>query len=227
MDIKSNSLDPRLIWLKAKCSFSLMTRSAADAHNIPGLPCITSIINQVCPKLSKIKIMKVKRLVFCLFTMSLLILQACDNDDVIDKNSIFIGSGNHGESDIWIVKLNPNGQIQWRKCFGGTEGEDAYAIRQTADGGFVIAGDSNSDDGDVSGNHGGDDYWVFKTDSKANIIWQRSLGGFHKDIGTSIEQTSDKGFIIGGYSSSRDGNLTSNYGSADIWIVKLDAFTNL
>lgn len=226
MDIRSNHLDSRIAMFKPKCTFSQLKESVAGEQNKPGFHFITSFINQVCPNLSRIRKMKVKRLVFCLFTMSLLLLPACD-DDNIDKNNVFVGSGNHGEDDYWIVNLGPDGDLQWQKCFGGTESDYAVAIRQTDDGGFVIAGSSNSDDRDVSGNHGGNDYWVLKIDNKANIIWQRSLGGFHGDNATTIEQTSDKGFIVGGYSDSHDGNKTDNYGGSDIWIVKLDAFTNL
>src|SRR4051812_16927271 len=65
-------------------------------------------------------------------------------------------SANHGGSDIWIVKLNFSGSIEWQRCLGGTSDEYASSIVQTKDGGFVIAGITNSDNGDVSGFHAGD-----------------------------------------------------------------------
>jgi len=68
----------------------------------------------------------------------------------------------YGSADYWVVKLNPIGSIVWQKCLGGTLEEYPYDIAETSDGGAVIAGKSNSIDGDVSGNHGGDDIWIVK-----------------------------------------------------------------
>jgi len=69
-------------------------------------------------------------------------------------------SGNHGIYDYWIVKLNDTGAIQWQKSLGGDTIDNAYSIRQTSDGGYIVAGFSGSNDGDVSGNHGSYDYWI-------------------------------------------------------------------
>ena len=77
--------------------------------------------------------------------------------------------------DYWIVKLDANGNIVWQKSLGGSA-DDAYSIQQTTDGGFIVAG-FRSNDGDVSGNHGTNDYWVVKLDANGNIVWQKSLGG--------------------------------------------------
>src|SRR6476659_6468485 len=63
-------------------------------------------------------------------------------------------TGNHGDYDYWIVKLNSNGTIQWQKSMGGSGYDQASSIVQTTDGGYIIAGYSESNDGDVSGNHG-------------------------------------------------------------------------
>src|SRR5688572_12216209 len=85
--------------------------------------------------------------------------------------------GNHGFDDSWVVKLDDVGSLQWQKCLGGTGFEYAQDIQQTVDGGFVLAGYTVSNDGDVSGNHGGSDFWVVKLDSAGNIQWQKCLGG--------------------------------------------------
>ena len=130
-------------------------------------------------------------------------------------------SGNHGGDDYWIVKLNSGGIIQWQKSLGGTGMDEGSYINQTSDGGYIVAGISPSSDGDISGNHGSDDYWIVKLDSGGIIQWQKSLGGTGRDVAYSIQQTSDNGYIIGGYSKSNNGNVTRNYGSADYWIVKL------
>jgi len=94
--------------------------------------------------------MNIRGLIFALLTVNLFILQACDNDDDIDKNSIFIGSGNHGEYDIWIVQLEPYGDLQWQKCLGGSHAEYATSLQLTDDGGYINAGDTESNDGDVA-----------------------------------------------------------------------------
>jgi len=70
--------------------------------------------------------------------------------------------GNNGSYDCWIVKLNSTGNIQWQKCLGGSGNDEAYSIRQTSDGGYIVAGTTNSNDSNVSGNHGGYDCWVVK-----------------------------------------------------------------
>ncbi|NLY22597.1 MAG: T9SS type A sorting domain-containing protein [Bacteroidales bacterium] len=130
-------------------------------------------------------------------------------------------SGNHGNSDYWVVKLNSSGTIEWQKCLGGTDGDYANSIQQTSDGGFIVAGQTYSNDGDVSGNHGGSDAWVVKLNSSGNILWQKCLGGTGWDWENSIQQTSDGGFIVAGYTNSNDGDVSGNHGSKDYWVVKL------
>lgn len=136
-------------------------------------------------------------------------------------------TGNHGGGDYWIVKLNPAGGIQWQKTLGGSNVDDAQSIRQTTDGGYIIAGSSNSGDGDISGNHGNYDYWIVKLDSNGNMQWQKSLGGSSMDMAQSIQQTSEGGYIVAGSSSSNDGDVSGNHGGGDYWILKLDINGNI
>jgi len=131
-------------------------------------------------------------------------------------------TGNHGGYDCWVLKLSTLGDIEWKRAYGGTNNEWAYAVRQTRDGGYVIAGRSLSNNGDVSGNHGKEDVWVLKLDSGGAIEWQRSLGGSNRDAALAIEQTSDEGYIIAGFSDSNDGDVTGNHGATDFWVLKLD-----
>jgi len=133
-------------------------------------------------------------------------------------------TGNHGYGyyDYWVVKLDTSGNILWQKCLGGSSGDEAYSIQQTSDGGYIVAGSSYSNDGNVTGNHGYGDYWIVKLDTNGNIVWQKSLGGSSYDEAHSIQQTSDGGYIVAGYSYSNDGDVTGNHGYDDYWIVKLD-----
>lgn len=139
-------------------------------------------------------------------------------------------SGNHGSPDFWIVKLNNNGSIQWQKSFGGGYIDATYSIQLTTDDGYIIAGKSNSINGDVTGNHGSPtfaDYWVVKIDNNGIIQWQKSLGGTVDDIAYSVQQTTDGGYIVAGSSNSNDDDVNENQGYLDAWIVKLDSSGNL
>jgi hypothetical protein len=73
-------------------------------------------------------------------------------------------SGNHSFNyeDFWVVKLNSIGNIEWQKCYGGTNSDVSECIRQTTDGGYIMAGYTMSNNGDVSGYHGDWDFWIVK-----------------------------------------------------------------
>ncbi len=136
--------------------------------------------------------------------------------------------GFHGYYDYWVVKLNSEGHAQWTKCLGGLGDDEATSIQQTSDGGYIVAGRAASDNnGDVTGNHGGYDYWIVKLDKSGNLKWEKSLGGTDYDIANSIQQTSDGGYIIAGQSLSSNGDVNGNRGGTDYWIVKLDHIGNI
>jgi hypothetical protein len=130
-------------------------------------------------------------------------------------------TGNHSDADYWVVKLSPTGTIQWQKTLGGTGREQANSIQQTTDGGYIVAGYTNSNNGDVTGNHGGYDYWVVKLSSTGTIEWQKTLGGTGDDQAFSIQQTLDGSYIVAGYAGSNNGDVTGNLGGFDYWVVKL------
>ena len=137
-------------------------------------------------------------------------------------------TGNHGSTDCLIVKLTSAGNIEWQKSFGGSKVESVFAIQQTTDGGYILAGNSNSNDGDVTGHHGiYADYWVVKLNSTGNIEWQKCLGGSNVDLAYAIKQTADGGYIVAGFSASTDGDVTGNHGSSDYWVVKLTSTGNI
>ena len=135
--------------------------------------------------------------------------------------------GNHGETDIWVVKLNESGNISWQKCLGGSSNEQGYDIKQTTDGGYIIAGSSQSNDGDLESNLGSSDYWVVKLDTDGSIAWKESYGGSDRDVAHCIKQTNDGGFLVSGISSSSDGDVTDVSGGRDYWIIKIDPTGNL
>jgi hypothetical protein len=131
-------------------------------------------------------------------------------------------SGNHGNEDSWVLKLSSTGAIQWQKCLGGSQDDEAKSIQQTTDGGYILAGGTTSNDGDVSFNQGAEDFWVVKLGSDGAVQWQKCLGGSGYDVANSVQQTTDGGYVVAGYASSMDGDASYNHGSNDFLVVKLD-----
>ncbi len=150
----------------------------------------------------------------------------------------FSGSGssgdrsqsNQGANDYWIVKTDANGVKQWDKRFGGPQDDWAYSIVQTTDGGYIIGGTSASGaGGDKSQANRGPlntmDYWIIKTDASGNKLWDKRFGTSDDDLCCVALQTSDGGFVLGGYSSgTANGDRSVNSrGSYDYWVLKTDA----
>ncbi|MBK7442827.1 MAG: T9SS type A sorting domain-containing protein [Bacteroidetes bacterium] len=134
-----------------------------------------------------------------------------------------------GLTDYWVVKLNSDGLIEWQNTIGGNNNDILYSIQQTTDGGYILGGYSLSGiSGDktenlIGGSYYGD-YWVIKLGSSGNILWQNTIGGSSEDILYTIEQTSDEGYILGGFSlSGISGDKTEDTlgDNADFWIIKL------
>ena len=134
-------------------------------------------------------------------------------------------AGNHGGRDAWVVKLNDSGKVIWQKCLGGSGKDQANSIISLSNGNLLVAGQTNSTDGDVSSNHGNDDAWLIELDSLGNIQWQKCYGGSSDDVATSLVQTFDGGYIFSGTTYSNDGDVSGKHGdmySTDGWIVKLN-----
>ena len=128
---------------------------------------------------------------------------------------------NHGSVDVWLLKLDSLGSLEWQKSYGGTAGEEAFQIQETSDNGFIFIGYSTSSDGDLTANHGGDDVWVVKIDEAGVIEWQKSYGGSSHEIGYSISQN-DIGYVLCGMTSSNNGDVSGNHGGQDVWVVQLN-----
>ena len=133
-----------------------------------------------------------------------------------------------GGYDYWVIKLNSNGGIVWQKTIGGSSDDGLFSIQQTTDGGYILAGTSNSNiSGEKTENSRGSssDYWVIKLNSNGDIEWQKTIGGFSDDALRSMQLTTDGGYILGGHSnSSVSGDKTdSSRGDFDYWVVKLNS----
>ncbi len=135
--------------------------------------------------------------------------------------------GNYGEEDIWVLKLDAAGNIQWQNTIGGNSDEGLRSLQPTADGGYILGGTSNSGIGTdkTEPSRGGYDYWVVKLNANGAVIWDKTIGGGSADIAWAIRQTGDGGYFIGGESTSNaSGDKTENSrGQNDYWVLKLNA----
>ena len=133
-------------------------------------------------------------------------------------------TGNRGI--IWLVKTNQNGTIQWSKSYEGGYASYAYSIVKMNDGGYTIGGITDGNGRDVSNYHGGGgsvyDYWVIRTDAAGNAKWSKCYGGTNTDYLTGMVASKHGGFILAGMSSSSDGDVSTQLGNGDYWVVKID-----
>jgi|YelNatPaOPRAMG01_1025707.scaffolds.fasta_scaffold57398_1 hypothetical protein len=118
-----------------------------------------------------------------------------------------------GSCDAWLIKTDYFGNMQWNKTYGGLGHDEAHCIVRTSDGGFAIAGTTNSF------GLNGLDAWLIRTDSIGNVLWNRTYGGSGDDEAWSITTTTDEGFAIAGW--------TTSFGvGGDFWLIKTDAYGN-
>ncbi len=146
-----------------------------------------------------------------------------------DSGYVFVGSvlrEKYNTSDLWVVKVDSNGAVLWEKVYGGISDDYGESVKQTPDGGFIIAGASNSDDGTLSsvGNKGQSDIWVLKLDNNGDLVWSKTIGGSNNDFATDIVLSNDGGYVLTGVSASKDWGFGSdNQSSEDIFVIKLNS----
>ena len=139
--------------------------------------------------------------------------EAFSVQQTIDKGFIIAGrtySFGEGMADIYLIKVNRNGDTVWTRTYGGRSTDWSNSVRQTTDGGYIIVG------GTYSFGSGFTDVYLIKIDGKGKVVWEKTFGGKSSDVGKSIQQTSDGGFIIVGSTWVKD---RRNY---DLYIIKTD-----
>ena len=128
--------------------------------------------------------------------------------------------GNPGSG--FVLRLSSTGNIINWFVYGGSDFDGLRDLEVTPDGGVVAIGSTESIDGDICTVKGINDYWVLKLDANLEIEWHKTIGGTGADFGTSIELTSDGGYVVAGHSSSNDGDVSGNHSTLlDGWLVKL------
>ena len=133
--------------------------------------------------------------------------QTTDGGYAVAGETLSFGAGG---KDVWFIKLDSDGNKIWDKTFGGSKYDYAESLIQTMDGGYVVAG------GTESYSVGKSDFWVIKLDNQGNREWDKTFGGSDWDMAYSLIQTADGGYAVAG------GTFSYGEGEEDFWIVKLD-----
>ena len=137
------------------------------------------------------------------------IQQTSDGGYIVAGYTESFSAGYYG--DFWVLKLNSDGSVSWQKTYGGANFDRVYSIQQTSDGGYIVAGHTESFGA------GTYDFWVLKLNSDGTVAWQKAYGGATHDIPCSIQQTIDGGYIVAGETSS------FGAGPYDFWVLKLNS----
>ncbi|MBK8144757.1 MAG: T9SS type A sorting domain-containing protein [Bacteroidetes bacterium] len=138
------------------------------------------------------------------------ILQTTDGGYIFTGQTPAFGAG---AFDVYLVKINGFGNIEWTKTYGGVGSEYGTAVQQTSDGGYIIVGSNDNNFG-----FGGSDFYLVKTDATGNHIWSKTYGNSGFEEGKAVKQTLDGGYIIAGTSEDALGPL-----GPDMCLIKTNA----
>ncbi len=129
-------------------------------------------------------------------------------------------STNNGAADVWIIKINSDGDLLWEKTFGGSSFDGVKAIYKTQNNEFLVAGNSRSSDGNLTKNNGQNDAWIFKINAQGNVMWQKTIGGNDVDLLMGITELNNGSIVGVGNTNSSDIDISENKGFSDVLIIK-------
>lgn len=141
------------------------------------------------------------------------------------ESSDFDVEGAKGSYDYWVIKIDQNGHLHWKKNYGGSDIDQAYGIVKTEYNSYLIVGQSNSVDGDISSPKGNTDLWVIHINDHGHLIWDKSFGGSQFDTGYAIKKIPNNQFMVVGHSRSSENNL-ENKGQNDVFALTFDIHPN-
>lgn len=130
---------------------------------------------------------------------------------------------NQKNYDVWLLTIDDSGNKLSSRIYGGSQNDVAYSMTRANDGSLTLAGYTTSIDGDINELKGGQDYWILNINSAGNIKWQKTFGGTEADYANYIFTDDDGGFVVGGISYSRDGDVNDASENGDFWLVKLSS----
>ena len=160
------------------------------------------------------------------------IIQTSDSGFLCGSSSTIIEGGNincepfNHNAEAVVVKLDKARNIEWQRCFGGSDHDGTTALHEMTDG-YLVSAYAYSNDGDVSGWHGDVDIWVLKLDFDGNIIWSNCYGGSKAEMSNSFLPSPNGDFHIVGCTSSNDGDVSGNHTMSeydyDIWLIHVSS----
>ena len=136
-------------------------------------------------------------------------------------------SSRHGVGEFWCHKVNSNGDLEWRRYFGGSNNDRSYDSVQTQDGGFILVGTTESEDIEISNSFGSYDMWIIRLSSSGELLWEKSFGGSAIDEGVIIIKNQDNNYTILGNTNSPKIDGFKTRGMNDFLLIKLDSSGNI
>ncbi|MGJ8665533.1 MAG: hypothetical protein ACSHW7_04145 [Patiriisocius sp.] len=133
----------------------------------------------------------------------------------------------HGVGEFWGILLDNTGTTLWRRYFGGSNNDRSYDALETADGGILMVGSSESNDFDITDGKGSYDFWAVRLTPTGDIVWAKSFGGSEIDNGYALTMTTDGNYMMVGDTRSSDFDVTNPKGNADAWVIKFDDNGNI
>ena len=130
-------------------------------------------------------------------------------------------STKHAGGDYWSIKITASGGLIWSRFYGGSFTDNPAGIVENNNGEFIVVGASDSNDVDISNNKGSYDFWIVKSESGGNMVWEKSFGGAEIDEARGIVPSGDGNYIIVGDTRSHQQDVTINNGAADLWVIKV------
>ncbi len=150
------------------------------------------------------------------------IIQTADSNYVVAGYTDFWGD----DTNYWLIKIDPEGNLLWEKDYGGSEDDFAYAVAEINPDRIVVVGEAKSYDGDITEAHGSNDAWIIMMNATGDLIWENALGGSSNETGSELLIHADGSITVAGKTGSdNNGDVYGHQGlpgHSDYWLINLD-----